>query len=209
MRTTILFLTVFSLIGCGDDDRSGTDAGDVDTGMVGIDGGPMPDTGPLPDTGPTPDTGVMVDAGPPPANDDCAGAMMIAAPGTTMGSTLAATNDYDEGENCAGVAGADVVYSISVPAGQRLTATVENAGDGWDPSISLATMAACDVDPRVCLTGDDSGGADEVNSVSYTNTSGAAETIFIIIDSFSATMSGNFTLTTMLEIGRASCRERV
>jgi hypothetical protein len=47
-----VLVAVATVVGCGDDDRSG-----IDSGPVMIDSGPRIDTGPRPDTGPLPDTG--------------------------------------------------------------------------------------------------------------------------------------------------------
>ncbi len=123
----------------------------------------------------------------PAAGDACASAARVSS-GRTSGTTAGFIGDYGAGSGCAGTAGPDRVYVVSVPAGQTLTAAVTPTSSGFDPSISLE--AACGLEPRVCIAGDDSGAASATNTVSYTNTSTLAEDIFIVIDTYLASSPG-------------------
>src|SRR5207237_6862202 len=92
----------------------------------------------------------------------------------------------------------DVVYSIVVPAGQRLVATAEpEAGSVFAPAIYLirAPSSNCNLAPKPCLAGDDQGG--RPSRVTYANTSMADETVFVVIDGYEA-RGGRFVLTTSL-----------
>ena len=97
------------------------------------------------------------------------------------------------------IAGADRVYSISVPGGKKLTASVVPTGTG-DPAIYLVAGPAsnCTMVPVPCLAGDDSGAASQTNTAAYTNTGTSPQTIFVVIDSIAAAVS-SFTLTTALD----------
>jgi len=137
----------------------------------------------------------------PPANYTCATAIAI-TPGTTIGTTAGSTNDYNAGTACQGTAGADVVYALSIPAGQRAVVTVAQMGGGpFHPSINLVAgpAATCGGTPRACLAGDDSGAAAAVNRVTWFNAAATATTIFAVVDTSSATRTGAFTLTYALE----------
>jgi hypothetical protein len=131
--------------------------------------------------------------------ETCANAEVI----TVMGSvtlpnltTVGYANDYGAGTNCAGVAGADRVFSVTVPPGQRLRASV---APQVDLSISVGTAAACTNTARVCLAGDDSGGATTVNSVAAANEGTTPLSLFLFIDTFATTTTGAFTLSVTLE----------
>lgn len=134
--------------------------------------------------------------GSPAAGDVCTSATRVGS-GTTSGTTAGFVNDYGAGAMCVGTAGVDRVYVVSVGAGQTLTAAVTPTTAGFDPSISLE--AACGIEPRVCLAGNDSGGVSATNTVSYSNTSGTAEDIFIVIDTaLGSAPGGTFDLTVTL-----------
>ncbi len=136
----------------------------------------------------------------PAMNDTCASALAI-TPGTVRGSTTGTMNDYGMGMGCVGTAGADVVYALTVPAGQRAVVTATTGGGGFDPSINLVAgpAATCGGTPRTCLAGDDTGTASAVNRTVWLNTTGATATIYAVVDSGSAMATGPFVLTYALE----------
>ncbi len=126
---------------------------------------------------------------------------------TINATTVGYTNDYSPASTCTGFTnpGPDRVFTISVPAGQRLTATATPATSmpQYDLSIYLVggPAAQCTMTP-VCLAGDDSGSEASANTVVYDNRSTGALDVFIVVDSFNAVaMSGSagaFTLQTTL-----------
>src|SRR5205823_5982428 len=114
----------------------------------------------------------------------CAKALPLSGPGSVAGDTSLFANDY-QGSECTTfeTRGPDVVYSIVVPAGQRLVATAEpEAGSVFAPAIYLirAPSSNCNLAPKPCLAGDDQGG--RPSRVTYANTSMADETVFVVID---------------------------
>jgi hypothetical protein len=138
------------------------------------------------------------------------------SPGTLMGSTVGAQADHAGcTANSGDLIGPERVYQITVPAGQRLSATVTPVmamagGLQYDPGIYLVRgpANACPTMSRGdCLAvADDPMSLAASETVTYTNTSNAAETIFIVIDSFwdmanpqdGVDAVGNFTLSTSL-----------
>lgn len=140
--------------------------------------------------------------------------------GTLMGDTTAKTADYDPG--CTGdtTPGPDAVYEISVPAGQRLAVSVVPGmlnGNQYDTAVYLIEAPASNCDPLAdggavtCLGASDNPiDTSATESAEFFNTTGAAKTIYIIIDSYFDTdmpstdggigslSMGPFTMTTTL-----------
>jgi len=131
----------------------------------------------------------------PPAGDSCGTAERITV-GMRSESTMGFVNDFGSGTNCAGTAGADRVYVISVGPGQTIDANVTSGDGTFDPSISLE--APCGPTPRVCIDGDDSGSATMLNTVTWTNAGASAQDVFIVIDGFSTTATGPFVMNVTL-----------
>lgn len=136
-----------------------------------------------------------------PVGDVCATAEAItggsvSAPLVVNGTTVGYTNDYTgvSQSNCYGTSGRDRVYSVSLAPNARVLASIRQAATGTlnDPSINLVVgpEAQCSAMPRVCVAGDDNGGATTVNAVRYINPSSSTQTVFILADSFSATDTG-------------------
>ncbi|MBK8169396.1 MAG: hypothetical protein IPK60_03515 [Sandaracinaceae bacterium] len=134
----------------------------------------------------------------PTAGETCGAPTVIAGTGGTMGpeTIVGFRNDYRSTATCTSLAGADHVYSITVDAGLTLTASVSPFGV-WDPSLNVivGTASACMAEPVVCAASADTGEPGETDSINYTNTSGEAQNVFIIVDSFDSTQ-GTYTLTT-------------
>jgi hypothetical protein len=132
----------------------------------------------------------------------CDNALTV-GPGTYTGNTSTAagyTNNY--GPYTCSVAGSgsglgnDVVYAVTVQSGKRLSASV--TGTGFD--AVLVTSTDCANINGSCLIRRDATGSGGAESLSYDNTTGAAQTIFVIVDAFSATTSGGaYSLTIGVE----------
>ncbi len=140
---------------------------------------------------------------PPPPGDACSTAQAIGA-GTLTGESLAGmTNDYGSGSGCSGTSGADRVYAISIPPGEKLTATVTPTATApattWDASINIQSVATCLGGTRTCLAGRDSGGVGIAETVTLSNTGAAPIDVFIVIETFSSTPSSTASLTFDLE----------
>jgi len=132
----------------------------------------------------------------PPAGDRCEAPIAL-TPGTpAAGTTVGAVNDYTgAGAGCSSAAAqGDVVYSVLVPAGQTLTATLTPAA-GFDPSLSaLADVAACDA--RSCLAGVDGAGPGGAEVLALTNRSSSPQAMLLVVDSNGP--DGAFTLEASL-----------
>lgn len=137
-----------------------------------------------------------------PTNDTCATAATIAVPSTTDGSTAGGVSNYNvglEGATCTGFAqpGPDVAYKVTLTAGQTITATLSNVTPDFDPSLSLvgpgAAATVCTAAITTCTKGADANAAGEDET--FTATVTAPGVYYIIVDSFSATHTGGFTLT--------------
>jgi hypothetical protein len=99
---------------------------------------------------------------------------------------------------CPASAGIDRVYSLSVPAGQRLTASVVPKTTGYDPGIYVVEgpAANCSANPLVCAAADDTGAAAVTNTLIYNNRSVASKEVFLVVDSFpSGDAGGAYDLT--------------
>ncbi|MCU0696869.1 MAG: hypothetical protein MUC96_10090 [Myxococcaceae bacterium] len=114
-------------------------------------------------------------------------------PTQVTGTTVGYTNDYLSSATCSGLTGRDRVYSVNVPAGQRLLASIRQGASGfYDPSLNLVVGpdSQCAVSPLVCAATDDVGGASEINSVRYLNGTASAQTVFLVADTASGLDSG-------------------
>ena len=111
-------------------------------------------------------------------------------------------NDTNAGAGCGyfNMPGLDRAYLVTLPAGQRLTATATPV-TGYDVGVDfvLAPASSCDVDPRVCLAGTDNNNAGIAETASYSNSSGSAQSIYVIVDSFSSGASGTFDLNLVID----------
>ena len=182
--------------GTGDPDevRFVNDSGAARTVFIVIDNFSSTDTGGVFD--------LVVSLETPPVGDLCQTATTLGAGSHPNQTTVGFANDYfggDTVDNCSEAdLGLDRVYAISVPANNRLTATVTpTSGGNFDPSLELiaAPAAMCDASPRVCLDGDDSGAAADTNTVTFVNNGASAAPVLLVIDSFrSSDTGGVFTL---------------
>lgn len=121
--------------------------------------------------------------------DTCADAFQVTANGTYVGNSLTANDDYSASNACTGFSssGPDVVYQVSLQAGDRLQASLAPAnGQSWDTTIYLVT--GCSDIAQSCVAGQDNGNPEEID---YTAASGG--TFFLIVDGF-AGQGGSYTL---------------
>jgi hypothetical protein len=130
---------------------------------------------------------------PPPAGEVCETAFPIAASGQFTGSNMGMLNNYTPGSfgvGCTGygATGADVVYSVTLAAGETLDASVTGTYD-----LSLYAVTDCADIGNSCVAGQDNGNPE---SISYT--SAAGETLFIIVDGYSTGSMGSYTLDVVL-----------
>lgn len=150
--------------------------------------------------------------------DTCAMPLPLSLSAPTVGDTTLARPDVTL--RCTGFfnPGNDLVYSTTVPPGERLVVTVtptnRDAGVVFDPSLSLVAgpAASCtSVDAGVCLAGDDQRGAD---TVSWLNEDAFERDVFVVVDSYlsepdvvaGVAAAGAFTLEARLETPGAGDR---
>lgn len=128
---------------------------------------------------------------PPAAGEACSTATpvtLVAGQAVITDTTLGGSNEHTPGD-CAKVnsMGPDDVFSITIPAGNTLTATVDPTSTTYDPGIFLiaAPAANCDVEPAVCLASNDAGGDGANDAITFANPAGGqAVDAFILIDGF-------------------------
>lgn len=154
------------------------------------------------------------------SGEDCANAIAVTANSTYFGTTTGALSNFwfldttptpaNTINGCQGVSSSstgspDLVFSLDVPANQRLVATLNTAPDGgtsWDSILNIvAGTASCGtlgVDGGTqnitCVAGSDIGNP-EVGS--FPNLTGSSQTALMIVKGWS-TGQGLFGLTTTL-----------
>ncbi len=119
------------------------------------------------------------------------------------GSTAGYQNDLETdpaGTGCTTYSntGADKVFSVTVPAGQTLTATVSPVS-GFDPGIYLLPGGACPTRATTCLAGSDVGASGAPDTLTYTNSSASAQNVFLVVDRYVPGTNDAFSLTLSLQ----------
>jgi Cys-rich repeat protein len=129
----------------------------------------------------------------PAANDLCAGAKVIAVGGSDTSTTTTGNGDYDPGSSgCTGytAAGYDVVYALTLNAGQGATITVTPGDSNFDPSLYAVTDCAT---LTTCVAGSDSGFNGDPETITIPAPA-SQTTYFVIVDSYNPG-GGPFTIT--------------
>jgi hypothetical protein len=130
-----------------------------------------------------------------PPNDLCAHAIPVHCNSLVQGTTENATNNITENVSnpCvigSSAAGPDVFYSICVPNGVQLQ-TVTTPLSIWDPAIWFVTN--CN-DATTCVAGTDVGFSGDPETLDWTNDTGAEVCLYIVLDSWTASQVGAFTI---------------
>lgn len=127
-------------------------------------------------------------------------AMAIAANSTTSNLSLTGyANDLLAGSNsathCALTDGLDRVFTLSVPAGNRLTVVVTPSAT-MDPALSLFTsLSECSTPGATCVASMDLHYEGDAESLSWINPSSSAMTVYLVVEGFTvATSAGTFAL---------------
>ncbi len=148
---------------------------------------------------------IQIEAAPP--NDRCDGAIQIPCGTINLsGSSDMATNDYDFVDNSSScttftAGGKDVVYKVTVAAGDSIWVDYTSTADG---SIYIVTTCPTPPDSIIpfgsCVWGQDKGpGANLTENLRYKFLT--AGTFYIILDSFGENTSGSWTLVGQLLCG--------
>jgi hypothetical protein len=132
-----------------------------------------------------------------PTNDSCAAPIAITTPpGSVTGDTTAASSDYTGGTNCAGTAGNDLVYSVEVPAGKQLAATILGVTTGFAPTLDIVDAAACgSTTTRSCLGSVTTTATASAGTARWTNAGTTPKTVHLVVDSTLSTSFGAFSLS--------------
>jgi hypothetical protein len=137
------------------------------------------------------------------SGDTCADAYRVPARagtfifnGTTSGYGAELGTGTQSG-SCTGYtqSGRDVVYEVRLAAGQQLSASLSTT---WD--AALYVVSSCASSGTTCLNGQDNGNPE---TVSYTNASSSAQTVYLVVDSWrmssgTSVYEGNYALTVTL-----------
>jgi cysteine-rich repeat protein len=99
-------------------------------------------------------------------------------------------NNYAAPCSTSNTVGNDRVYAIEVPNNHQLSASY--ASTGYDGVLVLSS--SCDALTSQCLARVDDANVGGIETRSYTNNSGATQTVFVVLDAWS-TASGDFSLT--------------
>ena len=144
------------------------------------------------------------------AGEDCANPIAITS-GTYFGTTTGAASNFwfadvnlCQGVSSVGPPSPDLVFSIAVPAGQRLTASLNTAPDGgsaWDSVLNIVDGApACGVlgsdggtQGLTCVSGSDNGNPE---TGTFLNSGNSSKTALLMVKGYFSTSFGLFGLTT-------------
>jgi hypothetical protein len=101
--------------------------------------------------------------------------------GIFRGTTASFSADLgtpNQSGSCTGYAqaGADAVYRVTVPAGETVEAALASS---WDAALYL--VSTCAQAATTCLAGDDAGSPERIR---YTNTTGAEQTWYLVVDAW-------------------------
>jgi hypothetical protein len=142
---------------------------------------------------------------PPVPGDSCRAPVALSSGSPQTGTTIGFMNDFDVTEPSAcgsalsgGYTAPDVVYSLTVPAGATLTVTVTPAAS-WD--VGLILLGNCAAGAASCLEASDQGNAGAAETVVYAVNGSSAETVFVVVDGWTESEAGSFTLTAQLTFG--------
>ncbi|MCA2977576.1 MAG: hypothetical protein INH37_04780, partial [Myxococcaceae bacterium] len=121
---------------------------------------------------------------------DAMASMSITAPVTLSAQNLGNyTDDYQwfGQPNCTpnGTVGPDRVYSLTIPANQRVRVTA-TPGPSWDMSVQLTDLcvAGSNSSGQTCIAGVNNQGAGQPEVLGFLNASPSARTVLLVIDTF-------------------------
>ncbi len=144
---------------------------------------------------------------PPPANDQCAGALPIECGAINVsGSTQFATNDYSPTTStggCTGYAavGKDVVYMLNVAGGDSLSVAYTSVADG-----SIYLITDCANPSTSCVAGADDALSGAAEQLDFTFPSSGV--YYLVLDNYGTGAGGTFTLTGNLHCNVVSTSKR-
>ena len=137
------------------------------------------------------DIGVSLELGPPlaaPTNENCTAPQVVTFSNghyATLVDLSLATADFAGGAPCStGASGPDVVYEVTIPAGQSLTVTALPTVDG--DTVLTARSPVCTMGTAADVCGDN-GYSGDPERIVVPNTTAAPATVFIILSEYYST----------------------
>ena len=137
----------------------------------------------------------------PPANDECASAVMLTAGGTyaaypTNGTNASATTSSQAAPTtCNGFVGGDVWYSVVVPANGNITIETGLATTGGSPLDTVFTVYTGTCGALTQINCDDDGAATEAYSLKAMTGLTPGSTIYIRVYEYSNDVQGTFAIS--------------
>lgn len=140
--------------------------------------------------------------GAPPPGDTCQSAEpitlssgMATVSATTATASLYANDYVPTDASCEDGEGNDRVHAVTVPAGERLIATV-TPQTGFDVTLNLVggPAAMCDASPIVCLESADNGSSGGAETVTYVNPTGSPVEVLLVVDGYDSDDEGTYDL---------------
>jgi hypothetical protein len=112
--------------------------------------------------------------------DACEDAMLLPLDTPTFGTTIGANNDLNPSASCGPepLNGAEVVFRLTLVAGDEIRVTVAPSTEGFNPAIYI--LSACDSE-NTCEAFEDSGRGSQPDTLPYFSPNGGE--VFLIVDS--------------------------
>lgn len=126
--------------------------------------------------------------------ETCASPEVVTPPATLTGQTTVGFS-HDVGCGPFSLPGFDRVYSVTVPAGQLLTAVMTPMNFDGALTIIDGPASACQLTGSVCQGVSDNIGGNAVENLSWRNTTASPRTVFVVVDSFSTFTAGAYSLS--------------
>lgn len=147
-------------------------------------------------------TGAPSTCAPIPLGDACGNAVVLPGTGMYMYDASSSSDDYtDYLGACSSIGktadGADMVFSVELEAGAILEVTMTPSGAD-DPVLLLAS--SCGSPVASCVDYRDDNGVGSAEALTYTNTTAAKQTMFIVADTYYTGDGGPFTLDVKVHV---------
>ncbi len=126
----------------------------------------------------------------PGVDDTCTTSTTTLMAGTRNDNLTGFTTDYGSGTGCASISGPDRAYKATLAANAKYTFVITPTQDaGFDPAVDLIAGPAtnCEAAPRTCASNSDSFGSNRAETGGYTNNTGAALDLFVVVGDYGTT----------------------
>jgi hypothetical protein len=159
----------------------------------------------------------LADVGARPANDLCTTATALSIPATGGSQTVTGTTESAADDEHAELApfapacqdtaaywaGPDVVYSLTVPVGGRVRATLTPTGaQTWNPALWLSEACGDAAAPASCVAAQDNEHSSEM--LTWLNRSSAAKMLYLHVDA-RRPLGGPFSMSVVVDVPASVC----